>query len=115
MIAKEILMRHKKAFEINVDAQQLELGGDLHWRKGEGTHLLSPDAIAKLQHSCRTDDYSIYKEYAGQINDQSRKLKTIRGLLKFKKQESIPLDEVESVENIIQKFCNWSHVFWIFE
>jgi glutamate synthase domain-containing protein 2 len=31
-----------------------------------------PDAIAKLQHSTRANNWNTYKEYAQIINDQSR-------------------------------------------
>ncbi|WP_432665850.1 glutamate synthase large subunit [Wukongibacter baidiensis] len=110
-IAKEILMRHSKAFENDVKTQQLDIGGEIHWRKNAGTHMFNPDTISKLQQACRTNNYEIFKEYANLINDQSKKLRTIRGLLKFRKGISVPIDEVESVESIIRRFATGAMSF----
>ncbi|MEL7567132.1 MAG: glutamate synthase large subunit [Dehalobacterium sp.] len=110
-IAKETLMRHGKAFEISVSPQKLAMGGDLHYRKNEENHLFNPDTISKLQHSCRTDDYQLFKEYSRLINDQSKSLVTIRGLLKFKEGASISIDEVEPVESIMKRFATGAMSF----
>ena len=68
-------------------------------------HLFNPDTIHKLQHACRTNNYEAYQEYAGLVNDQSKQLGTLRGLLQFKyAAEPIPLEEVESVESICRRF-----------
>lgn len=109
VIVKETLLRHNKAFDQN--SEGLELGGNIHWRKGEEVHLLTPDSISKLQHACRTEDYTMYTEYAGLINDQSEKLKTIRGLLKFKNCEAVPIEDVESVDSIITHFATGAMSF----
>jgi len=110
-IAKETLMRHRKAFEISVSPQKLVIGGELHCRKNEENHLFNPDTISKLQHSCRTNDYQLFKEYSCLINDQSKNLMTIRGLLKFKEGSSLPIDEVESVESIMKRFATGAMSF----
>lgn len=110
-IAKEILIRHKKAFELNITNQKLEIGAQLHWRKKGETHTFNPDTIAKLQHSCRTNDYNLFKEYSSLINNQSERLRTIRGLLKFKKGNSIPVNEVEPIESIIKRFATGAMSF----
>ncbi|QZY54227.1 glutamate synthase large subunit [Crassaminicella profunda] len=110
-IAKETLMRHQKAFEINNSTQQLEIGGQIHWRKNNETHIFNPDTISKLQQSCRTNDYDLFKEYSSLVNNQSKKLKTIRGLLNFKTANPVPIDEVESVESIIQRFATGAMSF----
>lgn len=110
VIAKETLIRHQKAYEMHGE-EGLDIGGNIHWRKGESTHLLTPDTIAKLQQSCKTDDYTLYKSYANQVNDQSKKLKTIRGLMKFKASDSIDLSEVESVDSIVSHFATGAMSF----
>ncbi|MFZ5967781.1 MAG: glutamate synthase large subunit [Bacillota bacterium] len=110
-IAKETLIRHSKAFEFKTRTQQLEIGGQIHWRKDGEAHLFNPDTISKLQHACRTNDYHLFKEYSTLINDQSEKLKTIRGLLKFKDFNPVPLEEVESVESIIKRFATGAMSF----
>ncbi|WP_432402036.1 glutamate synthase large subunit [Wukongibacter sp. M2B1] len=110
-IAKEILIRHNKAFETEVKTQQLDIGGQIHWRKNSETHMFNPETISKLQQACRTNDYNLFKEYSNLINDQSKKLKTIRGLLEFKKGTPVPIDEVESVESIIKRFATGAMSF----
>jgi len=40
--------------------------------------MWTPDSIAKLQSATRTNNAATYKEYAKLINEQSRKLKTLR-------------------------------------
>lgn len=110
-IAKEILVRHNLAFDMNVKTNPLKIGGEIHWRKNGETHLFNPDTISKLQQSCRANDYELFKEYSSLINDQSKKLKTIRGLLKFKESNPVLLEEVESVESIIKRFATGAMSF----
>jgi glutamate synthase (NADPH/NADH) large chain len=105
-------MRHNLAFNtLRNPYRDLLEGGSHQWRKIAENHLFSPEAIAKLQQSCKSNDYSLYKEYANLINNQSQKLNTIRGLLKFKSQGSIPLDEVEPIENILKRFSTGAMSF----
>jgi glutamate synthase (ferredoxin) len=55
--------------------------------------------------ACRTNNYDIYKQYADLVNNQSQNLCTLRGLLGLKFAASpIPIEEVESVESICQRF-----------
>ncbi|MFZ2219974.1 MAG: glutamate synthase-related protein, partial [Rhodoferax sp.] len=67
----------------------------------------SPDAIAKLQHSTRANNWTTYKEYAELINDQSKRHMTLRGLFEFKidPSKAIPLDQVESAKEIVKRFA----------
>ncbi|MFZ9185884.1 MAG: glutamate synthase-related protein, partial [Polynucleobacter sp.] len=48
-----------------------------------------------------------YKEYANLINDQSKRLMTLRGLFEFKidPNKAIPLDEVEPAKEIVKRFA----------
>jgi len=110
-IAKETLMRHQKAFEINVSPQKLETGGQIHNRKNDEVHLFNPDTISLLQHSCRTNNYQLFKKYSNLVDNQSKRLFTIRGLLKFKKSTPIPLDEVEPAESIMKRFATGAMSF----
>src|SRR5256885_5758970 len=69
--------------------------------------MWSPDAIAKLQHSTRSNNWSTYKEYAQLINDQSKRHMTLRGLFEFKfdPAKAIALDQVESAKEIVKRFA----------
>ncbi len=68
-------------------------------------HLFNPQTIHKLQIACRLNSEKIYREYAELINQQAANLCTLRGLLDFKFAEKpIPIEEVESVEEIVKRF-----------
>lgn len=105
-IALETQIRHSSAFdEYSVENQTLESGGSHQWRKDGEYHMYNPETIHKLQYSCKTENYKLFKEYSALINDQSQRTCTLRGLMAFKKPEkSIPIDEVESIESICRKF-----------
>ena len=106
VIAREALMRHRAAFpEIPVDNRTLDVGGHFQWRQDGEYHLFNPATIHKLQLAARTDSYDIYKDYAKLINDYSRNMATLRGLLDLKfLNDPIPIDEVEPVEEICKRF-----------
>lgn len=111
VIAKETLMRHQRAFERKMGMHELPIGGRIHCRKDSDTHLFNPETISKLQHSCRTNDYDVFKEYTALINNQTESLKTVRGLLSFKKCRAIPIEEVEPVEHIVKRFATGAMSF----
>lgn len=112
-IAKEVLLRHKNAFNnIRKPAKDLEVGGIYAWRKKGEYHLFNPDTISKLQTAVRTGDYSTFKEYTSIINNQSANPVTIRSLLKFKdNSKAIPIEEVEPVSEIVKRFCTGAMSF----
>ncbi|MCK5308138.1 MAG: glutamate synthase subunit alpha, partial [Zetaproteobacteria bacterium] len=105
-IAREVRMRHEKAFpERQTGDSSLESGGYYKWRSDGEYHLLNPETIHKLQYACRTNDGELFREYAELINNQSERLCTLRGLMDLKyAQKPIPIDEVESVEDICRRF-----------
>ncbi|MGZ3239132.1 MAG: glutamate synthase-related protein, partial [Burkholderiaceae bacterium] len=107
-LAEEALHLHKQAFGNDpVLANALDAGGEYAYRIRGEDHMWTPDAIAKLQHSTRTNNFSSYKEYAQIINDQSKRHMTLRGLFEFKLDPSkaIPLDEVEPAKEIVKRFA----------
>ncbi|MGH8541840.1 MAG: glutamate synthase-related protein, partial [Stenotrophobium sp.] len=107
-VAEEALRLHKQAFGNDpVLANALDAGGEYAFRVRGEEHMWTPDAIAKLQHSARSNSYSTYKEYAQIINDQSRRHMTLRGLFEFKidPAKAIALDEVESAKEIVKRFA----------
>ncbi|MCG3209159.1 MAG: Ferredoxin-dependent glutamate synthase 1 [Anaerolineae bacterium] len=105
VIAREVETRHRYAFpERQTNGHTLEAGGDWQWRQDGEHHLFNPQTIHLLQKASRTGDFKTFQQYSRQVNDQSTKLGTLRGLLKFKGGAPIPLDEVESVESICRRF-----------
>jgi len=106
-VAEEAMRLHTAAFSADpVLANALDAGGEYAFRIRGEEHLLTPDAIAKLQHSTRANRYDTYKEYATLINDQSRRQLTLRGLFEIKPAgEPIPLEEVEPAKEIVKRFA----------
>ncbi len=105
LVAREVLMRHGTAFPARqVDGHTLPVGGQYQWRAEGEHHLFNPESIHRLQKSVRTGSYQTYKAYAELIDDQSKQLATLRGLLDFKARTPVSLDEVESVEDIVKRF-----------
>ncbi len=107
-IAEEAIRMHRAAFgDAPVLASMLDAGGEYAWRTRGEEHMWTPDAIAKLQHASRANNWSTYKEYAQLINDQSRRHMTLRGLFEFKVDpaKAIPVDEVEPAKEIVRRFA----------
>jgi glutamate synthase (NADPH/NADH) large chain len=107
-VAEEAIRLHRAAFgEDPVLANALDAGGEYAYRVRGEEHMWNPDAIAKLQHSARSNNFNTYKEYAQIINDQSKRHMTLRGLFEFKfdPAKAIPLDEVEPAKEIVKRFA----------
>ncbi|MGE5557062.1 MAG: glutamate synthase large subunit [Bacillota bacterium] len=103
-IARETVLRHFRAYFQRPAGTALDSGGVFQWRAEGEDHLYNPETIYFLQQACRNNDYGLYKNYAGLINDQTKKHYTLRGLLDFKAARRIPLAEVEPVESICRRF-----------
>jgi glutamate synthase domain-containing protein 2/glutamate synthase domain-containing protein 1/glutamate synthase domain-containing protein 3 len=107
-VADESIRIHRAAFDPRdpVLATMLDAGGEYAWRVRGEDHTWTPDAIAKLQQSTRTNSYATYKEYAALINDQSRRHMTFRGLFEFRFGECkpVPIEEVEPAAEIVKRF-----------
>jgi glutamate synthase (NADPH) large chain len=107
-VAEEALRLHRLAFSNDpVLANALDAGGEYAFRVRGEDHMWTPDAIAKLQHSTRSNNFNTYKEYAQIINDQSKRHMTLRGLFEFKfdPAKAISLDEVEPAKDIVKRFA----------
>jgi len=107
-VAEEALRLHRQAFGNDaLLANSLDAGGEYAFRVNGEEHMFTPDAIAKLQHSTRSNNFNTYKEYAQIINDQSKRHLTLRGLFEFKIDPAkvIPLDEVEPAKEIVKRFA----------
>jgi len=106
VIAEEVRMRHERAFpDRPVDVKTLDPGGKYQWRHDGEYHLFNPQTVHKLQYACRANSYEVFKEYSELVNDQTKRLCTLRGLLELKfAPKPIPIEEVESVESICKRF-----------
>ena len=90
-IAKEAVIKHQRAFENWSADKHLYVGGYYQWKRKGEAHLFNPTTIHLLQKSSQNNDYGVFKQYAKAINDQSERHITLRSLLDFNKEKSIPL------------------------
>jgi glutamate synthase (ferredoxin) len=107
VIHEEVQRRHERAFPLRpVGPAELDWGGEYQWRRDGEHHMVNPDMVARLQAATRAGNYHVYKEYARQVDDQSRKRATLRSLIELKfATEPLPLEEVEPVEVIFKRFA----------
>ena len=84
-IEEETILRHRKAFaKIPAEENMLDVGGEYALRIRGEEHVWNNDTVRDLQHAVRSNNFSTYESYAKQINEQDKKLMTLRGLFKFK-------------------------------
>ena len=84
-LAAETALRTGRALDrAGMAYRRLDTGGEYQWRREGEPHLFSPEAVFKLQHATRSRRYEIFKEYTSLVNDQSRRLMTLRGLLRIR-------------------------------
>jgi glutamate synthase (ferredoxin) len=104
-IAGEVEARHLKAFpERKPKTPTLDVGGRYQWRREGEYHLFNPETVHRLQKAVRNADYKAFKDYSKQVDEQFKNWCTLRGLLDFKPASAIPIEEVESVDEIVKRF-----------
>ena len=109
VIAAEVAARHADAYPASGNRQphqRLAVGGEYQWRRDGEDHLFDPETVFRLQHSTRTRQMDVFRQYTQRVDDQAKRLMTLRGLLAFKEgvREPVPLDEVEPVSAIVKRF-----------
>jgi glutamate synthase (ferredoxin) len=106
VIAAEVAARHRRAFpDRQLNGHTLDAGGQYQYRKDGEYHLFNPETVHKLQYACRANNYTVFQEYSALVNNQAKRLCTLRGLFELKFAERpIPIDEVEPVESIMRRF-----------
>ncbi|MFC0674841.1 glutamate synthase large subunit [Brachybacterium hainanense] len=108
-IAQEVAARHALAYPVEGMApahRRLPVGGEYQWRREGEPHLFTPESVFRLQHSTRTRRYEEFRTYTDQVDDQSARLMTLRGLLRLRTEQAVPvpLEEVEPVADIVRRF-----------
>jgi glutamate synthase (NADPH/NADH) large chain len=112
-IAEESVRRHRDAYsEDPVLRSMLDVGGQYAWRLRGEAHAWSPESVSRLQHAVRANLPDEYRAFAASINEQSERLLTLRGLMRFKPADRpIPLDEVEPASEIVRRFATGAMSF----
>jgi len=102
VIEDDVRTRHAVGFGSD---PELETQGEYEHRSSGIYHQWNPKTVGTLQQAVRSGDYERYLEFAELINDQNENLQTLRGLLEFDSdRESVPLEEVEPVHEIVENF-----------
>jgi glutamate synthase (NADPH) large chain len=109
VIAEETISRHHIAYPPGGEVpgtKRLPIGGEYQWRREGEPHLFDPETVFTLQHSTRNKRYDVFKRYTDRVNEQSKRLMTLRGLFQFKDGVNPPIsvDEVEPISEIIKRF-----------
>ena len=106
MLEEEVLRRHRKAFDLMQFPNVLDPGGVHYFRRDGEDHLLTPLSVYQLQQSCRTGDYSLFKEYSKNVYADEKDWMNLRSLLTLdnKGQPAVPVEEVESAKDIVKRF-----------
>ena len=83
--------------------QGIDPGGLLKYIHGGEYHAYNPDVVYALQKAVNSGDYADYQEYARLVNE--RPATALRDRFRLKPVgQPIPLDDVESLENILPRF-----------
>ncbi|MEM9355814.1 MAG: glutamate synthase-related protein, partial [Pseudomonadota bacterium] len=116
-ISQETAERHRQAFgDVPVLENALEVGGEYAVRVRGEAHSWTAPVVADLQHAVRGNLPEKYESYSRQVNEQSERLMTMRGLFRIKGAEEIhrqPVDieEVEPAQEIVKRFATGAMSF----
>jgi len=104
-IYRETMMFHQSAFTVNNTGlpYRYESFGNNAWRKYGEHHAWNPETIGLLQWSTRTNDFGKFREFSALVDRENARPSFIRGCFNLKK-NTIPLDQVEPEEKIMQRF-----------
>ncbi len=103
-LASETITFHTKAFP-ELDRNKLEFMGFVQYRSGGEFHLNTPEMSKALHKAVKAGPgYNHFSTYQTLL--ENRPSTSLRDLLNLRKAiKPIPLDQVESVENICKRFC----------
>jgi glutamate synthase (NADPH/NADH) large chain len=112
-IATETVRRHEDAYATKTfRTTELDVGGDYAFRLRGEEHMWTPETVSTMQHAVRSGDFGLFRKYTAVVNDQTRKLKNLRGLFELDLlDEPIPLDEVEPATEIVKRFATGAMSF----
>ncbi len=101
-IADETKKRHASAYGVR-GKDPLPSGGLFQYKADGEKHLYNPRTIHLFQRAVRENSYELFKEYSKLITGEDNM--NIRSLLEFAGTGNpVPLEEVEPVEKITQRF-----------
>ena len=108
-IAAETLHFHAKAFSGSEDEPSLEEAGYFRFRRNGEFHAFNPTVFKSLHKFVKAGKSEDYEEYVDAV--ESGEPSSLRDLLAFKPSTPIPIEEVESAEDIVRRFTTGSMSF----
>jgi glutamate synthase (NADPH/NADH) large chain/glutamate synthase (ferredoxin) len=102
-LGEESLARHARAYPSTPDAL-LPVLGLYAWRRDGEHHHWNPDTISQLQHAVRSGSAETYEQFSQSVNAENARRGTLRGALRFREVEAIPLEDVEPAAEIVKRF-----------
>ena len=110
-LEQEIRRRHRFACDHKTESI-LPSGGTYQWRVTGERHAWDPQTIHLLQKAARLNDRDLYQKYAERVNDATIQPLSIRHLFELRERDvPLPLDQVESVEDILKRFATGAMSF----
>ncbi|WP_029555280.1 glutamate synthase large subunit [Xanthobacter sp. 91] len=116
-IAEETVLRHTLAFsDAPVFRMALDVGGEYAYRIRGEDHAWSPDSVSALQHAVRGNAQDKYRAFAAMINEEDKRLLTVRSLFRIRSageigQASVDISEVEPASEIVKRFVTGAMSF----
>jgi len=107
VLAREAKLKHDLAFKpVGESETELPVGGSYAWRVNGEYHRLNPASVAKMQHAVRQSSFATFQEYTRMVDDESRQLCTLRGLMEIRTaSHAIPIEDVEPASAIVKRFA----------
>lgn len=116
-LATETRLRHARAFELSTTLEQspaehqkgsllppLEQGGAYRYRSDGERRQWTPEVVQALHKAVRENNRESYKAFADELDTGTMARTSLRGQLRFRKTQPVPLEEVEPVEAITRRF-----------
>ena len=103
--------RHARGFGPSA-GRALPIGGLYQWRRQGEQHRWNPQTVALLQAAVQGADWEAFRKFSAAADDETRGGATLRALLDLvSAKEPVPLEEVEPLESIVQRFVTGAMSF----
>ena len=102
-IAHDYTLFHSSGYQSELAGDELLPHiGQFAYRKDGETHAWNPETISTLQLATRLGSYDKFKEFTAKVDEKEKPI-FLRDFFRFKR-NPIPVEQVESVENIVKHF-----------
>ncbi len=112
-VARDYAKLHEEGYTPDFEERQLDgllpYAGLFSFRKNGEKHAWNPETISTLQLATRLGSYKKFKEFTSLVDNKPNPI-FLRDFFEFKK-NPIPVDEVESVDDIVKHFVTGAMSF----